>query len=140
MKDFGKVYIGMGEKFGIKFPLETEMPKIVGELKCRRTNETLNSSEVFKPIKELTKLSIVQVEGNAQHFSFLGKDGSFWGIGARVQSRGPEKIKLRKIGTSEFKGKIVKMIAGKHQRWILTSDGNVHFQGENKEAVAGYQN
>ena len=75
------------------------------------------------------EIDAVSVHGTDNHYAFVAQDGGIWGVGHRVQGRGSNDVKLRKIPKPAECKDYKKIACGKSQRWILTKTGQLFANG-----------
>ena len=63
---------------------------------------------------------------------YVGGDESIWGVGYRNQGSG-DNCRLRRIETPAECRNYKKVVQGKFHRVILTQDGRVFFNGQNRK-------
>lgn len=82
-------------------------------------------------------MAAVQVLGAANHITFVGGDGSIYGMGDRIQryySMETDTELMRKIEFPDgTKGSDIKKVSiGKFNRLVLTHDGKLYHNGQSK--------
>jgi len=82
-----KLVIKAGETMIIKYPVKPQVVKWTGSLKVRNDDhavEWYNQLASHAIIDSTSSISPVQVLGTSNHLTFVGSDGSIYGMGGRI--------------------------------------------------------
>jgi len=97
----------------------------------------MSSMEGFTLMMQTASMACVKVLGATNHITFVGGDGSIYGMGSRIQksySMPQESELLRKIELPDgVSGADIKRVSvGKMNRLVLTHDGRLFHNGYSK--------
>lgn len=126
------VRVPKGQAATVEFPVRPLLASFAGRLYCRGQDYTVEHTALTR-MQETAECAAVRVYAMQEAALFVGGDESLWGIGYRAQGSGRDKCQLRRIEAPEGCRNIRKVAHGKFFRVVLTEEGRVFFNGQNRK-------
>ena len=127
------INIPKGQSAEINFPAKPQVINFSGRMYCRNQDYSIEKNNEWFMMHDTTQCAAVKVYSCHEAALFVGGDDCLWGLGYRSQGSGTENCKLFKIETPGDCRNFKKIAHGKFFRVVLTQEGKVFFNGQNRK-------
>ena len=127
------INIPKGQSAEINFPAKPQVINFSGRMYCRNQDYSIEKKDEWFMMQDTTQCAAVKVFSCHEAALFVGGDDSLWGLGYRSQGSGSDNCKLFKIETPGDCRNFKKIAHGKFFRVVLTNEGKVFFNGQNRK-------